>query len=252
MFLTSKIKRSKKWPKWLKTQITKTRAIGKSFSSLGLKHCSEVVALTDDKLLYEVYDIADNAIDRDSVSVKEALNNLRQLFLGVSKHKIVFSYDPWDIATMSMRGIDSCQAWNSTQKYNLVGSIVDPNCAVIYMTNGRKTKYGEKMLARSVVRIVYNSRSKTKTPALYVEDAYVGSSLAYGDQNTQCTEQFVQFLRRKLRGKRTRVLLPRSPNNDHYVIPTTKAVKAIPVKYRSYLDSDVDYDDFNDDFNDNP
>jgi hypothetical protein len=240
MFLTSKIKRSKNWPKWLKTHITKTPAIGKSFASLGLKHCSETVALTNEELLHEAYSIADNGLDTYRGSAA-AVEQLRDLLYGVSKRKIVFSYDPWDIATMSMRGVDSCQAWNRKQKYHLVGSIVDPNCAVIYLTNGKKTKYGEEMLARSVVRIVYNSRSKTKTPALYVESAYRGDYLS--GENETYTEKFVQFLQRKLRGKRTRVLHPGSAYSHKYVIPTTKSIKAIPAEHRSYLDSDVVYDD---------
>ena len=50
---------------------------------------------------------------------------------------VVFSSDGldglWDITTMSMRGIKSCQSWTSSSKYktNIIGSIVDPFVGVI-------------------------------------------------------------------------------------------------------------------------
>ena len=72
--------------------------------------------------------------------------------------KIVFSDHPWDIATMSMRGINSCQAWGKIQSPALIGSILDPNMAIVYLTDGKAHKsYGQRMLARCVVRLVVPS-----------------------------------------------------------------------------------------------
>src|ERR1700691_2673713 len=82
-----------------------------------------------------------------------------------SKLSVVFSSDPWDMTTMSMRGIESCQSWGRFGDYNdydnympqnahcrkLTGSIIDPCCAIIYITDHTPTQYGSKMLARAVV-----------------------------------------------------------------------------------------------------
>src|SRR5690606_23711397 len=47
--------------------------------------------------------------------------------VGGNDFKLVFSSDgergAWDIATMSMRGINSCQGWGKPQSHGLIGSI---------------------------------------------------------------------------------------------------------------------------------
>ena len=86
--------------------------------------------------------------------------NLLNKLLRINKsYTLVFSTDHWDIATMSMRGIKSCQSWTGSYRERLTGSIIDPCCAILYLTDGSKTKYGEKMLARHIVRLVENNNS---------------------------------------------------------------------------------------------
>ena len=75
----------------------------------------------------------------------------------------------WDIATMSMRGIDSCQRWGTNQANCLVGSMVDPCCGIIYITEDVSTKYGSNMKYRSVVRLVFHP---SIGPALFLEKTY--------------------------------------------------------------------------------
>jgi hypothetical protein len=89
--------------------------------------------------------------------------------------RIVFSSSDdvgvWDIATMSMRGIDSCQSWDGSYRRNLIGSIIDPFVAVIYVTNNKNYyKLGKEMIYRCVVRYVVNQT--TNKPALLLEPMY--------------------------------------------------------------------------------
>lgn len=96
--------------------------------------------------------------------------------IGGKKQKLVFSSygdnGVWDIATMSMRGISSCQSWGTSNSKGLIGSIASKYVAVMYLASGDQEVpgYGSKMLNRSVVRLVINDR--TKKPALIIDRMY--------------------------------------------------------------------------------
>lgn len=90
--------------------------------------------------------------------------------------KLCFASDDfdgaWDILTMSMRGISSCQSWTdyiNGHCKKLVGSIVDPFCGVIYITNDKPTKYGSQMLYRAIVRYTIHQKFG---PCLFLENLY--------------------------------------------------------------------------------
>lgn len=91
-----------------------------------------------------------------------------------AKFKIVFSSDgsngAWDIATMSMRGVQSCQSWEGSYSKALIGSVIDPFVGIIYLTSGSNTKYGSKMMRRCVVRFAVNK--ETKKPFLFLDNMY--------------------------------------------------------------------------------
>ena len=93
-----------------------------------------------------------------------------------NQFKIVFSSDgvdgAWDIATMSMRGIQSCQNWNTGEyKHCTIGSVIDPFVAIMYLTSGEKyNEYGSKMIRRSIVRFIIDG--KTKKPYLHIDNMY--------------------------------------------------------------------------------
>lgn len=74
----------------------------------------------------------------------------------------------YDIATMSMRGIASCQSWSHAYHIRVVGSVADPFCGLIYLTDGTKTEYGMSIIKRSVVRLIVGP----KGPALFIERVY--------------------------------------------------------------------------------
>src|ERR1017187_9972258 len=112
--------------------------------------------------------------------------------------KIVFSSDGvdglWDIATMSMRGITSCQAWTGQYHQCLIGSILDPFVGIIYYTSGKAndTGYGSKMIRRSIVRFAINKETKDKHLVL---------DNMYPSYDADVAQAFIGFLRQKTGGK---------------------------------------------------
>lgn len=159
-----------------------------------------------------------------------------------SKMKIVFASDQkqgvWDIATMSMRGIRSCMQWGSGHAPSLIGSIIDPCCGVIYLTDGVYTEHGERMLCRSVVRYVVH---KTAGPCLYMERPYAHLDLQPGNQEALCLA-FAAALHAKTS---LPVIYDYKSSYDDMrelsFIPATEAVKKY-VDCQSYRDGKVRYD----------
>ncbi len=90
------------------------------------------------------------------------------------KMQVIFSAadkeGAWDILTMSMRGITSCQSWTGQYHKATIGSMLDPFTGIIYLTTGASGEHGSKMLRRCVVRFVVNS--ETRQPAIYLEFMY--------------------------------------------------------------------------------
>ena len=174
----------------------------------------------------------------------------RSIKIGNDDWRIVFSSDPWDIATMSMRGISSCQSWKSsgTAKHGLIGSMIDEFCGVIFITDGTKTANGSKMMYRSVVRLL-RSNGKKANWRLFLEGVYGGkeseSGVAY--------QLFKDFLERKTKGK-----IPVSYGSGQRYIPMSKPVEELkkeiadqkavgmPEAYArlSYSDNCIDYREF--------
>lgn len=91
------------------------------------------------------------------------------------KSEITFSSDGieglWDIATMSMRGVESCQSWSGAYKSKLIGSIVNPYIGIIYLSTGKShSKYGSRMVRRCVVKFVVDAI--TNKPTIYLDRMY--------------------------------------------------------------------------------
>lgn len=77
----------------------------------------------------------------------------------------------WDIGTISMRGVISCQSWNAPQSRGLIGSISSKFVGVIYLASEQDIPgYGSKMLNRSMVRFAINKN--TRKPALILDRMY--------------------------------------------------------------------------------
>jgi hypothetical protein len=160
------------------------------------------------------------------------------------KHKIVFSGSGdqalWDIATMSMRGIYSCQRWGNYHSRALVGSMMDPYVGIIYTTNSKKMKHGSKMLRRAVVRFVISK----KKPALLIERIYPRLKNGNSPKNSMSFKRFAKFLKAKTNNKLPIIYGDEGYNYDaskNCKIPSTKVVRKIPSRLRSYRDSCVEY-----------
>ena len=155
-----------------------------------------------------------------------------------NEHKMVFSSDGvdgvWDIATMSMRGISSCQSWNSSNAKHLVGSMLDPFTGILYITSGSKIgDIGTKMFRRSLVRLVVNER--TKKESLLIERMYPSY-----DSNVAKT--FKEFLVRKTDGKYS--VIDTSDmvlNTETHYSPCSSTIRSLPVDHRPYCDSKIEY-----------
>lgn len=151
-------------------------------------------------------------------------------------YKVCFSASgekgAWDIATMSMRGIDSCMNWDTHQSNSLVGSLLDPYVGVVYITDNKETSYGTNMLARAVVRIVIN-RDK---PVLQIDSLYINDDWHYDNiddvpdyifdtMGITYATIFKNFLAKK--SKIPVVSLNLDTKNIDGILPITKPVKAI-------------------------
>src|SRR5271165_600066 len=108
--------------------------------------------------------------------------------------KIVFSSDgaegAWDIGTMSMRGISSCQSWDRGEyKHCTIGSVIDPFVGIIYMTTGGKfNEYGTKMVRRCIVRFVIDGKDNKP---------YILMDRMYPSDDAKVITQFKKFIKKR-------------------------------------------------------
>ena len=137
------------------------------------------------------------------------------------KMKIIFSSDgldgAWDILTMSMRGISSCQGWTGQYAKCTIGSVLDPFTGIIYLTSGSKTEYGSKMIRRCIVRFVVDSL--VKRPAIFLEYMYPGEHAA-------TTKAFKDAIRSKL-GDRFPIIDQRSSTSSRYYVPYSETTSLL-------------------------
>lgn len=100
----------------------------------------------------------------------------------------------WDIATMSMRGISSCQTWDqgAGQSIRIIGSMIDPCTAIIYISSqeGSSSQFGSKMIRRCIVRYVIDWYNKK--PLILLEKMYPAH-----DESTK--NMFKDILRKKIK-----------------------------------------------------
>lgn len=165
--------KSKKYPKFIRESVF-TLAYpkpSKVFPKLGLKNNS----INIKSLNFS----ADDTYTYNKIYYEDE-NNL-ELFTN-KNIKIHFSSTGprgyWDIATMSMRGIQSCMSWSNENAKSLVGSLIDPCTSIIYITNNTNTKYGKRMIARSVVRLVCKRIHNKLQNEIFIEESYINHNFA--------------------------------------------------------------------------
>lgn len=194
--------------------------------------------------IFKVYNKLYNLIsDLKSESIQpkklEDLEHFKQFSSeNIPQHlKIVFSSDGvdglWDISTISMRGITSCQSWEGQYKKKLIGTIVDPFAAVIYLTSGSNTKYGSKMVRRCIVRFIVD---KDKKPFILLDRMYSNY-----DEGT--AKEFNTFIKNKTDNKFDVIDIATTVEDiKSYYIPTNSSIHGkLKQSQLSYRDSKIPY-----------
>jgi hypothetical protein len=152
------------------------------------------------------------------------------------KYKVRFASDgsegAWDIATMSMRGINSCQTWGGGNSTHIVGSIVDPFTGIIYLTSGGKfNEHGSKMIRRCVVRFVVDEKKKIP---------YIALERMYPSMEKGALDAFTDFLKKKTDNKFEIIYLDGRQRANLYV-PMSKVVSQLNAYDQPYRDSGMSY-----------
>jgi hypothetical protein len=156
----------------------------------------------------------------------------------LSGAQLSFSANPWDIATMSMRGITSCMSWHNGHSNSLAGSILDPFCAVISLCTdevrrGTVTTFGRSMIARCVVRrVTHNGQRKLLLERLYVAD----KAMPDGKQSL-----IYKIFNDYLSAKSGLSVLEPNQVSDRVTIPYFATLASLPDAIKSYRDSGVPY-----------
>src|ERR1700722_3896680 len=206
--------------------------------------------------LFRVYNKANELLKESKFNAMHKLEDLDNFKtfstdnLPNNGFKIVFSSDGadglWDIATMSMRGVSSCQSWNGEYKHCMIGSLIDPFVGIIYLTSGNKfNEYGTKMIKRCIVRFAISQ--KEKKPVIVLDNMYP-------EYDKKVVEQFISFLKEKSNNKFNVIYAPNSHSklNDVYMPLTDirKKLQGFDAKgnkhddYDDYLETIQSYQDY--------
>lgn len=120
-------------------------------------------------------DCIDGKLEMPKTDQYQEFKDFSRVNVPSKKYTIVFSSSgeegAWDIGTISMRGVTSCQSWNAPQSRGLIGSIASKFVGVIFLASEQEVPgYGSKMLNRSLVRFAIHKT--TKKPALLIDRMY--------------------------------------------------------------------------------
>lgn len=197
-----------------------------------------------DETLFRVYNKLNDALTKGRFAKMTKLEDIPQFKsfstenVPNSKYKVVFSADAangaWDIATMSMRGVSSCQSWGGDYSHCTIGSVIDPFVGIIYLTSGAKySEHGSKMIRRCIVRFVIDGTNSK--PYLLLDNMYPSV-------DTKVVTQFKNYLKDKTGGK---LEVHYAPNMDREVLsksymPLTEVRKLLKETSRDGEDSPND------------
>lgn len=220
------------------------------------------IILSAGESIFKAYDKIKNILDILSLEINidyslpsieswSETKNFHKLNVPMSKMFVVFSgsgdKSAWDLATMSMRGISSCQSWDgrmegegAVYKECLIGSILSRYVGIIYLTSGSDFEgRGEKMIKRCIVRFGINTQ--TKKPVIIMDrmyDSYV----------PQISELFENALQSKTNlnvinwaGKHYTVEQENPNNYDRRIMPNENDV-AVPEEEFEHTWSDYHQD----------
>lgn len=252
---------------------------GKLSSSINIKDAFGKILLKKGQDLGKFLNEIDKACEKLKLKFSFNYNQIIKLanFNNSESFNLFFSSDgirgAWDIATMSMRGISSCQRWGAGHEKCLIGSILDPFTGIIYLSSNDNTDYGKKMFARSIVRFIV----KENKPFLFIERPYglyeeseevnnnhiddmIGNlgnfynknsfnewALDYLwdaniDYSTNSLKIFSDFLKKTVKGKYEILSYNEVHDKHKYKIPLSTSVETLTDNTRSYRDSHINYE----------
>lgn len=211
-----------------------------------IKDCQDnngKIVFRKDESLFKVF----NKIKDKSAAFNVVFSNLEQqeTFKIFSKENIpnkefsiIFSSEgeegAWDLATMSMRGIKSCQRWDGEYPRCLIGSILSKFVGIMYLTSGVQSEanagfanLGTKMMRRVVVR--YAIDADEGKPCILMDKMYpeldkdvLGIFMAAIKSRTELPVYYSQDLGNKIR---------------HIYLPSEKMREEISAREWSYQDT---------------
>jgi hypothetical protein len=208
--------------------------------------CKSKVVFKKGEALFRVWNKINLMLSEDNMKILTSIETssyfkeFNALNIAAADPRIVFSSTgmdgAWDIATMSERGITSCQSWHSDHATHLAGSVADPYTAIMYLTNGSDFKErGPRMIRRCIVRIGVDE--ETLSPVILLEKMYP----AY---NKSISIKFISLLKKKL-NKPIKIIdcsaKPKTLANSSIVLIEPKIFNSIEANERPYVDSKVKY-----------
>lgn len=153
------------------------------------------------------------------------------------KYNVVFTAEgpegAWDILTMSMRGIKSCQRWDGDYPRCLIGSVLSKYVGIIYITSGNDHGgYGSKMMRRSLVR--YAIDADEHKPCLLIDRMYPLQ------QGQDVDEETLRIFKKALESK-TSLPVHFAPSLGskvkHFYVPFEKIREEVPERDWTYQDT---------------
>lgn len=143
----------------------------------------------------------------------------------------------WDVLTMSMRGITSCQRWEGEYPKCLIGSMLSKFVGIMYLTsgvmndgndkNGNRANLGTKMMRRCVVRYAINADEDK--PCIVIDKMYP-------DLDKDVLKLFTDSIKARTN---LEVIYAPDPNNKlrHIYLPAEKINEDIMDREKSYQDT---------------
>jgi len=177
--------------------------------------------------------IADTKVEFVKIDQMPEFKDFSRTNVPNKKYTLAFSSSgedgAWDISTISMRGVSSCQAWNAPQSRGLIGSIASKFVGVIYLASDQEIPgYGSKMLQRCVVRFCISKT--TKKPVLIMDRMYPS-------ENADTRAAFKRVLKEKS-GLEV-VYTGEQASVDDYYIPDEISRQYLKQGEHSYMDHAV-------------
>lgn len=212
------------------------------------------------RLVDDVCDINGKAIFQKDEKLFKVFTKLREMFLAYNlnfinldqtpefktfssenvankKYMVVFSSEgvegAWDILTMSMRGIKSCQRWDGEYHRCLIGSILSKYVGVIYITSGADFENkGTKMMRRSLVR--YAVDADEGKPCILIDKIY---PVENGTVDEETLKIFTNHI--KARTNLPVYFAPTLANKSarHFYVPFEKRREETPERDWTYQDT---------------